>query len=1057
MIAAISAVVFLGCKKEKYFRGANPGDEIVFGGTAGSASGFRSSKTKGGDGDSSVAGALAGTGLDASKMESCGSYDSDADETFFFDWEDFEGGEALGGSSSDNEIHKGSSVVKACNVLLGSAGSESLSGGESSISCGGGISEAYSEDSRNGSSSFGGSDAGNGLFGASDSDVQTKTDYSGHKENIGGKKYERINWKVGDKVKILANGVKPSKTECVYEVSHVTASGIRSSAGLRPFNEADGHGLMWDSGNADFYAFYPGNSPSKVFASNTVSNFDVTVNLPKEQNTFTKITSGNHTEIRPDMELAAMLAVSRGVSPTPSVQLDFLPLVTTFRIILSNSLGEDIIIKKVSLVSTVSSEPMSGNYKVSYTKVGGSTLSSHSGLEAVHLISGSAQEVSLDLVSVPGGEVFLPKKTGSIVSSMSLTLFAVPVNHGQVQLKLELVQGGKDETHTLDLRLKDSGSWLTFSPYKKYDIRVGAGKDWRIEFNAADKSFPYTGGTGKIDITSRKTYYSQSVSLPWKVEGYCTTGPDGAFTDPKPDWLTLSKIGGGSITELTSSDGLNVSVSAQTLTTTQDAHTIALRGKSEVGTQSAPIDLSRVPLDASPLFSIEDGTTASTYASKPMNTANCYVVTRPGWYKIPVVYGNAIKNGNDNTEAYNPSVSYPNNFLKPFIRHDGNAITKPWIKANSGINLNSGVAELLWQDQPNLVQDIQLQSDKQYIVFHVSQASIHEGNAVIALKASATGDIVWSWHIWVYGGNDLRSINVKNNQAKSGGRPGQDNFDFLSENLGSCYDGEVIGYPESKVWVKISNDRQTNVIKITRLSGPSTSSNYNNPYYQWGRKDPMLPSDGTASNQNKFWYDNAGTSSNNLPTAPWPSDGDAAGANEEIANTIKNPQTFNKSASMDDRYYNLWDTKCNEICDEDNIYQARFESVTKSVYDPCPPGFCLPPNGAFTGFTITGRNSSDPSESNVSGPFNKGWHFRTVLAGESGGETIFFPILGYRETDGMLLLVGSYVYYWSIVPYNLEYSGPGFGCSMFLNFNFVVPLLYNHRSFGYVLRPVAEN
>ena len=81
LIAAISAVVFLGCKKERSFRGANPGDEIVFGGTAGSASGFRSSKTKGGDGDSSASEAFAVTGLDASNMESCGSYDSDADET----------------------------------------------------------------------------------------------------------------------------------------------------------------------------------------------------------------------------------------------------------------------------------------------------------------------------------------------------------------------------------------------------------------------------------------------------------------------------------------------------------------------------------------------------------------------------------------------------------------------------------------------------------------------------------------------------------------------------------------------------------------------------------------------------------------------------------------------------------------------------------------------------------------------------------------------------------------------------------------------------------------
>ncbi|MGP1392863.1 MAG: hypothetical protein ACTTK1_02705, partial [Candidatus Cryptobacteroides sp.] len=918
LIAAISAVVFLGCKKERSFRGANPGDEIVFGGTAGSVSGFRSSKTKGGDGDSSASGTLTGTGLDASNMESCGSYGSDADETYFFDWEDFEGGGALCGTSSDNAINDGVLGVTSCTSF------------------------SYGE-----------------YFGGSENDVQTKTDYSGHKENVGGKTYERIDWVVGDKVKIYANGVKPPKTECVYEVSHVRASGSRSSAGLRPLNAPDGHGLLWDSGNADFYAFYPDNSPAKVSSSNTTSDFDIIVKLPEGQNTFTKTMSGNHTEVRPDMELAAMMAVSRNVFPTSSVQLDFLPLVTTFRIILSNSLGEDITIKKVSLVSKISSEPLAGNYMVRYKKPGGSTLSSHSELEPANLTSGSSQEVSLDLGSVPGGEVFLPKKNGGIVSSMSVTLFAVPVNHGQVQLKVDLEQGGRLETHTLDLKQNSPGGWLTFDPYKKYDIRVGAGKDWSFEFNAEDKSLPYTGGTETINITSRKTYYSQSESLPWKVEGYCTTGPDGAFTDPKPDWLTLSKIGGGSLTALTSSAGLNVSVPAQTevLNTYPNPRTTALQSKSGVGIQNDAIDLSRVPVGNSPFFSIPNGYIGSHYASKPMNTANCYVVTRPGWYKIPVVYGNAIKNNQDNKNAYNSSKS-GNNVLKKFIRHDGHAITHPWIKDD--ISLSTGVAELLWQDQPNLVQNIALQSDKKYIVIKVGQATIHEGNAVIALKASATGDIVWSWHIWVTASN-MKTINVKNNKAKAPiSKPGQDNFDFLSENLGSCYDDsdEYFVYPESKVWVKISNGKITNVMKITRAASSyfNIGREDNCTYYQWGRKDPMLPSDG-AGNNNKVWYDKAGTSSNNFLTANWLSDGSAPSANAEIANTIKNPHTFNKGHFMDNRYYNLCDTNCDETGAYNDITKARFLPGTKSVYDPCPPGFCLPPNGAFTGFTSSGENS----------------------------------------------------------------------------------------------------
>ena len=38
-------------------------------------------------------------------------------------------------------------------------------------------------------------------------------------------------------------------------------------------------------------------------------------------------------------------------------------------------------------------------------------------------------------------------------------------------------------------------------------------------------------------------------------------------------------------------------------------------------------------------------------------TANCYVVSKPGFYKIPMVYGNALKNGTTNKSAYMTSNS----------------------------------------------------------------------------------------------------------------------------------------------------------------------------------------------------------------------------------------------------------------------------------------------------------------------------------------------------------------------------------------------------------------
>ena len=261
-------------------------------------------------------------------------------------------------------------------------------------------------------------------------------------------------------------------------------------------------------------------------------------------------------------------------------------------------------------------------------------------------------------------------------------------------------------------------------------------------------------------------------------------------------------------------------------------------------------------------------------------------------------------------------------------------------------------------------------------------------------------------------------------------------------------------YPASYVWVKVSNDKKTKVIKITR-TGFSFSYSYNNPYYQWGRKDPTLPSDGT--NNNKVWYNKAGVQSDELKIDKWESDGSASGANAEIANTIKHPQTFNESDYMDNRYYNLWDSSCNEITSglgERNITTARFEAVTKSVYDPCPPGFCLSPNGALTGTTRSGNITVSISDLNVSGSFNEGYYLRTVLLGESGGTIIPFPASGFRETFNGVKLnhIGSFCFYWSS-----SVQSETCGDCLDLRNGYSNPMYYYERVSGLPLRPVAEN
>ncbi|MGP1621742.1 MAG: hypothetical protein ACTTGX_04625, partial [Candidatus Cryptobacteroides sp.] len=167
--------------------------------------------------------------------------------------------------------------------------------------------------------------------------------------------------------------------------------------------------------------------------------------------------------------------------------------------------------------------------------------------------------------------------------------------------------------------------------------------------------------------------------------------------------------------------------------------------------------------------------------------------------------------------------------------------------------------------------------------------------------------------------------------------------------------------------------------------------NGNNPYYQWGRKDPMLPGDGIgdadktcypSSPEYKFKYGSEGLNTN------------------DIKEYIKNPHKFNIKSEMDGRYLNLWSTD-NERTD------ANDEVVIKSVYDPSPVGYSLPASNAFTGFTTTGQNvgvnwstplpPEERAKFNVKGDFDNGWYFYTKL--NKSGKTFFFQASGVQQYD----------------------------------------------------------
>ena len=72
-------------------------------------------------------------------------------------------------------------------------------------------------------------------------------------------------------------------------------------------------------------------------------------------------------------------------------------------------------------------------------------------------------------------------------------------------------------------------------------------------------------------------------------------------------------------------------------------------------------------------------------------------------------------------------------------------------------------------------------------------------------------------------------------------------------------------------------------------------------------------------------------------------------------------------------YFNLWNADNNT-----NGKNFNDNPVTKTVYDPCPAGFTLPPSNAFTGFTTTGENVT-----NTVDKYNGEWNSKAYRDGTS--------------------------------------------------------------------------
>jgi hypothetical protein len=448
----------------------------------------------------------------------------------------------------------------------------------------------------------------------------------------------------------------------------------------------------------------------------------------------------------------------------------------------------------------------------------------------------------------------------------------------------------------------------------------------------------------------------------------------------------------------------------------------------------------------------------------PYETANCYIVTAPGWYALPLVYGNGIRGGADNPSSYlgdtdGPGINRPSagdNVRRYDVQINGNGIVttipiqtlmnfcarkeidRAWITDTNdrGGYFTPVTTKLVWQDEPCLVTDLRLNETKDYIIFKVPDLSINEGNAVISVRDNEN-TCCWSWHIWVTDGIDkcngngevdfTNDISLNNRFVTSGynesaqtpsdwGSHFEYEFKVMPSNIGAC-DADTKTYTEDTfdVTFKLLEGGQEvapskdyvirkDVLKVG-VSGNTVYMTDNATYYQFGRKDPMIP--GLGNGQDKPVYLNDRSKKTALPNGGYQDvfykiNKDQGNDNGTIVDFgsislhvgVINPGYFFGGDSNDERiidglmyetwttretygdetipdfFINLWDGTFNDMpvyshADISNavdyynaLKKALGRSVVKTIYDPCPPGYEMPRFDVFTGFSFDGQNVS---------------------------------------------------------------------------------------------------
>ena len=693
---------------------------------------------------------------------------------------------------------------------------------------------------------------------------------------------------------------------------------------------------LWpDAGSYDhaqFYALTPYNQVSDLKTQTDGSMPSFTYTVPKT-------ISEQH-----DL-LAAVQTVGANRVEGSAVDMKFYHLLTAVDVVLGQ-MPDGVTVKSVS-VSGVANKGIFSNSEWTPASSTGSFSTTGPAVDAannqnVSLLSGKGTYLMMIPQTVPAG--------------------------AKLSVNVDVVEGSKTSNYTLSTSIAGD-KWQIGHTYT-YTISTSAvGKGYILTVSPENSELGGTGGTTAVGMYSYSYYKGSDKDERNSVDIYAEyqewdddASKWGEWSKTPPSWLKCDKfVESNGYQVLTSQqgdskNGTNLNFTVQSPTPVEGMH-------------STNIDASVLPYDYSAgnttswwdLSQSTRLTMSSGDWDKSVTTANCYIVSHPGRYLFPLVYGNAIINHGANRDAFNGMKDY-----------QGNEITSERIPDSQ-----VAYARVLWKNPDK--QWIKMSGDgftpsskPRRVVFEIPKGSgVSGGNAVIAAYDS-NDVIVWSWHIWLldtkdlFGNSTLQDITVTNATGSQitfmpvnlGWTPSNDTYKYYPRHrVRVCLTQATDGNPANNLQAKGGQTAMFTIDQHAQYDETSTKGYC--PYYQWGRKDPLLSASKETPGINTSW--------------PF------------MEYSISHPWVF----------FTNW---TNNIFESWN--NAKEPEYTKTIYDPCPVGYHVPRSFAFMGFTADGTESSTTNPANIWSSDSHGVAFYSDRQTDSKGATIYFPVIDWLEKDG---------------------------------------------------------